>query len=89
MPILKALADMGGSGVMSEVLERGRRSMKGVLRDVDFEPLASDPDLPRWRNTACWARNAMVKEGLLKSDSRRGIWEMSDTGRRLLAAAMS
>ncbi|NUQ62199.1 MAG: hypothetical protein HUU20_06910 [Pirellulales bacterium] len=85
VPILEALAGMGGSGAMSEVLERICQSMRGVLKDVDFEPLASDPALPRWRNTACWARNAMVKEGLLKGDSRRGVWEISELGRRLLA----
>jgi len=50
--------------------------MQGVLKDVDHQPLASDPDLPRWRNTAQWARAAMVREGLIKGDSRRGIWEI-------------
>jgi len=84
-PILKALAELGGSAPLGDVLERVRRSMEGVLRDVDFEPLASDPNLPRWRNTAQWARNSMVREGLLKSDSPRGIWEISDAGRQHLA----
>ena len=59
--------------------------MQGVLKDVDHQPLASDPDLPRWRNTAQWARAAMVREGLIKGDSRRCIWEISDAGRRHLA----
>jgi len=55
--------------------------MKGVLIRVDYEPLASDPEMLRWRNTAQWARNSMVKEGLLKSNSPRGIWEISEAGR--------
>jgi len=58
--------------------------MNGVLRDVDYQPLASDPELPRWRNAAQWARNSMVQEGLLRDDSPRGIWEISEAGKRWL-----
>jgi hypothetical protein len=66
-PILRVLERRGGSRQVSEVLEEVREEMKGILRDVDFEPLASDPHNPRWRNAAQWARNSMVNEGLLKS----------------------
>jgi hypothetical protein len=79
-PILEALQALGGSAPMPQVLDRVLQSMKGVLRDVDYEPLASDPEMPRWRNAAQWARNSMVKEGLLRSDSPRGVWEISDAG---------
>ncbi len=79
-PILKALQEMGGSAPMSQVLDRVLESMKEVLREVDYEPLASDPEMPRWRNAAQWARNSMVKEGLLRSNSPRGVWEISDRG---------
>lgn len=65
---------------MSQVLDRVLESMKEVLRDVDYEPLASDPEMPRWRNAAQWARHSMVKEGLLRSNSPRGVWEISDRG---------
>lgn len=34
-----------------------------------------------------WARNAMVKEGLLSSDSPRGVWKITQGGLRWLAAA--
>jgi len=79
------LADAGGSAKASNVLERVGEIMKPRLKSVDFEPLASGPDNPRWRNAAQWARNSMVNEGLLKSDSRRGVWEISDEGRRWLS----
>lgn len=85
-PILEALLAMGGSGQMSQVLEKVRRSMKKVLKDVDFEPLASDPEMPRWKNAAQWARNTMVKDGLLRNDSPRGVWEITETGRKSLTA---
>ena len=83
-PILEVLAKMGGSGDTGEVLDRVGKKMKGVLKDVDHTPLASTPDNPRWRNAAQWARNSMVKEGLLKSDSPRGVWEITDRGKELL-----
>lgn len=83
-PILEVLAAMGGSGKVAEVLERVGRSMKPVLKKVDYDPLASGPDNPRWRNAAQWARNTMVREGLLKSNSPRGLWEISDKGRAAL-----
>jgi len=58
--------------------------MKPVLKDVDFAPLASNPENPRWRNAAQWARNSMVNEGFLKNDSPHGVWEISDKGRAML-----
>jgi restriction system protein len=83
-PILKVLESFGGSGKVSGVLEKVEQLMKGTLKDVDYVPLTSDPDMPRWRNTGQWARYSMVKEGLLKSNSPRGTWEISDQGRRAI-----
>lgn len=84
VPILKVLEEMGGSGSVAEVLERVHQLMKPVLKDVDYQPLTSNPDIPRWRNTAQWARKNMVIEGLLKNDSPYGVWEITDAGRRWL-----
>lgn len=80
-PILQALTEMGGSGKVAAVLDRVGEIMESVLKDVDYDMLSSSPDLPRWRNAAQWARNSMVKEGLLKADSPHGVWEISDRGR--------
>lgn len=84
-PILTTLVEMGGRTKMAEVLPAVEKKMKGTLKKVDYQPLASDQDMPRWRNTAQWARNTMVRETLLKADSPRGIWEVSDAGRAWLA----
>jgi hypothetical protein len=83
-PILRALEEMDGAGKVAEVLDRVGQIMKPVLKDVDYQPLASNPDNLRWRNAAQWARNNMVNEGLLKTDSPRGVWEMTDVGRERL-----
>lgn len=84
-PILMVLERMGGSGKVADVLEQVKQIMKPVLKDVDYEPLASSPDNPRWRNAAQWARNSMIQEGLLKADSPRGVWEITEAGRRAIA----
>jgi hypothetical protein len=81
-PILKALNELGGSAKPKVVLERLAQSMKGVLQDVDYEPLPSGGQ--RWQKEANFARLEMVKKGLLKSDSRYGTWEITEDGRRYL-----
>jgi restriction system protein len=85
-PILKAIVELGGSAPMAVVLEKVEQLMKGTLNAYDRQSVSSYPHQPRWRNTAQWTRNAMVREGLLSSDSERGIWEITDAGRRWLAA---
>ena len=84
-PILQVLNQMGGVGDMAEVLERLPKLMKGTLRDIDFEPLTAHSEVPRWWNTAQWAQSAMVQAGLLKADSPRGVWEMTEAGHKLMA----
>ena len=83
-PILQVLVEMDGSGKVADVVDRVGKVMKSILKEVDYDPLVSNPDNPRWRNAAQWARNTMVREGLLKADSPRGVWEISEKGRQLL-----
>jgi len=84
LPILRVLEKMHGSGKVADVLDRVGIAMKPLLKDVDYQPLASEPSNPRWRNAAQWARNSMVHEGLLKADSPRGVWEITEAGRMML-----
>ncbi|OQB47610.1 MAG: hypothetical protein BWY02_02067 [bacterium ADurb.Bin157] len=83
-PILQTLIELNGSGKVINVLDRVGQIMKNTLKKPDYEPLASGNDTPRWRNAAQWARNSMVNDGLLKNDSPRGVWEISDKGRKFL-----
>jgi len=83
-PILEALAELGGRARISEVLDLVGEKMKGVLTEYDFEPLASQPKTMRWRNTAQWCRNTLVREGLMMSDTPYGIWEITEAGRKAL-----
>lgn len=85
IPILRALVAMGGEGKIAAVLERVYQEMKPHLKPIDLKPLPSDAKTPRWRNTAQWARNSMVREGLLRNDSPRGVWAITERGRKYLA----
>ncbi len=82
--VLQALADLGGEAPINEVLEQVGQRMKCSLQDVDYEPLNSDPDTPRWRNSAQWARSELVKQGLMRDDTPRGTWAISPEGRKWL-----
>jgi restriction system protein len=85
LPILRALVALDGEAKMNQVLDRVYAEMKSHLRPPDLEPLPSDPETPRWRNTAQWTRQAMVNEGLLQNNSPRGIWAITETGRKVLS----
>lgn len=84
IPILKALLELGGSGQVRDVLEKVEEQFGDTLNEVDYEALPSNANVTRWENTAQWCRYSMVKEGLLRDDSPRGVWEISDEGRKHL-----
>lgn len=81
--ILEALIELRGKGKVNEILEKVEIKMKEVLKPVDYEKLPSGVMI-RWQNTAQWERYIMVQDGLLRSDSPKGIWEITEEGKRLL-----
>lgn len=84
LPILMAVKHLGGSAPTGQVLDLVLKSMQGVLKPADYQPISSTPDRPRWHHVARWARSTMVRDGLLLSNSPRGVWEISEAGRRCL-----
>ena len=86
LPILQALVTLSGKARMAEVLEKVGENMKGKLNEADFQPLPSDPDAVRWRNTAQWTRFTLVKQGDMNPDSPRGVWEITKQGRQRVKA---
>ena len=81
-PLLEALVELGGSAPMSRVRDVVHGKMSDVLNEYDHQPLPSDANCLRWRNTAQWCRNTLVREGLMKSDSPHGVWEITEEGTR-------
>lgn len=79
MPILKALIELNGKGEARDILARIYEILEDRLSDVDLRIITSGEY--SWRKSAQWERLTMKKEGLLRSDSPRGIWEISELGR--------
>ena len=80
-PILRCLSKLGGRGRAPEVVDRVGELMEPRLTSEDREPLKSG-DI-RWKKNAQWARFRLGEEGLLKKDSPRGTWELTEKGRRV------
>jgi|GEM_PF-1619782 len=85
IPILRALIALGGEANLDAVLECVRATLADQLNSYDLDTLA-DGKTVRWRNTAQWARNSLREEGLIRDDTPRGVWGISEAGRKWLKA---
>ena len=83
IPVLQALAGIGGKGKTAEVLDRVGELMEPILRNEDQARTSKSHEVG-WRNYARWARGKLVKDGRMRSDSPRGVWEISENGRASL-----
>ena len=81
LPILKSLDKLGGKARVRDVLDEVEQRMKPLLGAIDYEFPETGTEA-RWRNTARWARAALIQKGLIKpnSDSERGVWELTPRG---------
>jgi|GEM_PF-957519 len=79
IPILEVLVELGGKGKTDKILEKVENKMKHILNPVDYEKLPSGVMI-RWQNTAQWEKYVMVQDGLLRSDSPKGVWEITEKG---------
>lgn len=82
-PILAELEARGGAAPASEVIDALEARMADLLTAADREVLRMGE--VRWRNRARFARLKMRERGLIGSASHRGVWELTDDGRRYLA----
>jgi restriction system protein len=83
-PILRALIELGGAAHKNDVLDRVGTIMQNILKDVDYEYHRCGERI-RWRQNAAWQRHQMMKEGLLQSNSPKGVWEITEAGRSALS----
>lgn len=75
-PLVKVLREAGGELRAQEAVERVGDLMADELNEIDRAPLKTGE--LRWKNTVRWARNDLVSEGTLDSDSPHGIWRLAD-----------
>ncbi len=79
-PLLEILYELGGKARVEELRPLLETRIAPRLRPGDYEPVSTGD--PRWWNAACWARNGLKKDGHLRDDSPRGLWELSEKGIR-------
>lgn len=83
-PILQVLQDRGGAVPKGEVLAELERVLGGQLTEADRSLLSNGQ--VRWQNRAAWVRNYLADAGLLTREGPKGVWRITDLGRRELAA---
>jgi len=71
-PIIEALEELGGKGTVDEVLDLVFKKVELRLTAIDYEK--TQIGLVRWRSTALWERYQMMKDGIIESNSPRGVW---------------
>jgi hypothetical protein len=82
LPLLSALVELGGSAPYRQVVDRVGELLKGDLTDLDLEPVNSGNI--RWQNRLQFVRLRLVQEGRMTRESGRGVWAISDEGRKYL-----
>jgi hypothetical protein len=81
-PLLDTLYRLGGKAYSREIRKAIERLVMPMLAKADYE-LVSNAQ-PRWWNAICSVRNELIREGLFRNDSERGIWELSKRGFELM-----
>ena len=84
LPILRVLEELGGCGATRQVLKQVYQLMEATneLRQID-KSRRSDGQF-YWDNRTQDMRRELINKGLMKEDSPRGVWEISEAGRNHL-----
>jgi integrase len=77
-PILRALAERGGSASRSEVLAAVGEALSARHGAADLAPLPSGP--PRWQPRVGKARSRLVRMGWLEVGARGSDWRLTERG---------
>jgi hypothetical protein len=80
LPVLSILADFGGAARKAEVLDGIERQYLQLLTEGDWEINARGDG--RWRVNAGNVRSHLIERGWLYDGADKGLWELSEQGRR-------
>lgn len=86
IPLMKVVLELGGTAEVKDIRGKVLTAMKSRLTEDDYQPVSTGEE--RGWNAACWERSDLVKEGLFREDSPRGVWELSDEGRTFVTAQL-
>lgn len=84
IPMLEIISEHGGRAAAREVLDELETRLGDQLTEVDKQELSSGN--VRWRNRAQFVRLRLVERGDMVKDSPRGMWEVTEQGRRRITA---
>lgn len=82
VPILQILAEHDGRAPSRELIDALEQRIGERLTELDRQRNSSGQT--RWRNRAQFVRLRLVESGDMVRDSPRGVWEISEQGRRRL-----
>lgn len=83
-PLLQALIALGGEAPYRDVREAVGKEIEGLLMPADSETLASGSI--RWHSRLQFVRLRLIERGEMDRDAPRGIWRITDEGRKALKA---
>ena len=75
--IIQTLRNFGGRALGAEVVKVVGKHLEGKFLPGDLEWYESSNEYA-WEKKTHWERYRMVQEGLLRSDSPRGYWELNE-----------
>lgn len=78
LPILKALVSHGGAARRHSVLRAVEAELGDALSDVDRGRVQSG--MVRWEIRTSEVRQSFLDRGWMKTDSPRGLWELTEAG---------
>lgn len=78
--MVKSLRALGGRARVIQVIKEMERQLAGKLLPGDREWRESTGEYV-WQNNAKWERFRMTQDGILRSDSPRGYWELNEDHR--------
>lgn len=80
--ILDALVSAGGGQHLTSVYQHVLSRLTGRLSPEDFELTDSGSGEPKWQHRTRFAKQDMVKAGLIHPPRQNGFWEITVAGRK-------
>lgn len=85
IPLLKALADLGGSAKPRDVYPAVAAAFPQLSEEEQEIRLENYPSTRKWSNLVQWVRQRLVDAGQIDG-STRGVWKLTEVGRARLSA---
>ncbi len=82
--ILKILVELGGTSETYRVIDKIKRDYGKILSEKDFMGYEKSNE-ERCSNYIRFARQHLIEVGYLKRGSPRGLWEITEQGRKQYA----